>query len=189
MSNHNKNRYPVWRHTALALALSVSLGGVAMAQSTSGSIFGQAPAAAGETVVATNTTGQTREVAVDSQGRYQISSVPVGVYTVSLKKDGAIIDSRKNVAVSPGAGATVSFAAAAPAGTTSLGAVTVQANALPTIDVSSVNSSTVITAAAARGEAQHCDHAARQQPRGHRAHRVLVPTVYPTVADPADGSP
>ena len=147
MSNHNKNRYPVWRHTALALALSVSLGGVAMAQSTSGSIFGQAPAAAGETVVATNTTGQTREVAVDSQGRYQISSVPVGVYTVSLKKDGAIVDSRKNVAVSPGAGATVSFAAAAPAGTTSLGAVTVQANALPTIDVSSVNSSTVITAA------------------------------------------
>ena len=147
MSSHNKNRNPMWRHTALALALSVSLSGVAVAQSTSGSIFGQAPAAAGETVVATGTSGQTREVAVDSQGRYQISSVPVGVYTVSLKKDGAIVDSRKNVAVSPGAGATVSFAAAAPAGTTSLGAVTVQANALPTIDVSSVNSSTVITAA------------------------------------------
>jgi hypothetical protein len=137
----------MWRHTALALALSMSLGGVAMAQSTAGSIFGQAPAAAGETVVATGTSGQTREVAVDSQGRYQISSVPVGVYTVSLKKDGAIVDSRKNVTVSPGAGATVLFAAAAPAGTTSLGAVTVQANALPSIDVSSVNSSTIITAA------------------------------------------
>ncbi|HWX65940.1 MAG TPA: TonB-dependent receptor, partial [Rhodanobacter sp.] len=73
----------------------------------------------------------------------------VGVYTVSLKKDGAVTDTRKNVAVSPGAGASISFAAAAaaPAGTTSLGAVTVSANALPTIDVSSVNSSTVITAA------------------------------------------
>ena len=139
----------MWRHTALALALSVSLGGVAMAQSTTGSIFGQAPAAAGETVVVTNTSGLTREVPVDSAGRFQVSSVPVGVYTVSLKKDGAVTDTRKNVAVSPGAGASISFAAAAaaPAGTTSLGAVTVSANALPTIDVSSVNSSTVITAA------------------------------------------
>jgi outer membrane receptor for ferrienterochelin and colicin len=149
MSSHNKNRNPMWRHTALALALSVSLGGVAMAQSTTGSIFGQAPAAAGETVVVTNTSGLTREVPVDSAGRFQVSSVPVGVYTVSLKKDGAVTDTRKNVAVSPGAGASISFAAAAaaPAGTTSLGAVTVSANALPTIDVSSVNSSTVITAA------------------------------------------
>jgi hypothetical protein len=150
MSSHNKNRNPMWRHTALALALSVSLGGVAMAQSTTGSIFGQAPAASGETVIATGTSGQSREVAVDSSGRYQISNLPVGVYTVSLKKDGAVIDSRKDVALSPGAGASVSFAAAAAtgaAGATALGAVTVQANALPSIDVSSVNSSTVITAA------------------------------------------
>jgi len=151
MSSHKKNRNPMWRHTALALALSVSLGGVAMAQSTTGSIFGQAPAASGETVIATGTSGQSREVAVDSSGRYQISNLPVGVYTVSLKKDGAVIDSRKDVALSPGAGASVSFAAAAgaagTAGATSLGAVTVQANALPSIDVSSVNSSTVITAA------------------------------------------
>jgi outer membrane receptor for ferrienterochelin and colicin len=148
MSSHQKNRYPIWRHTALALALSVSLGGVAMAQSTTGSIFGQAPAASGETVAATNSSGQTREVAVDSSGRFQISSLPVGVYTVALKKDGAVIDSRKNVALSPGAGASISFAApTTAAGATSLGAVTVQANALPTIDVSSVNSSTVITAA------------------------------------------
>ncbi|HWX64820.1 MAG TPA: carboxypeptidase-like regulatory domain-containing protein, partial [Rhodanobacter sp.] len=97
MSSHNKNRNPMWRHTALALALSVSLGGVAMAQSTTGSIFGQAPAAAGETVVVTNTSGLTREVPVDSAGRFQVSSVPVGVYTVSLKKDGAVTDTRKNV--------------------------------------------------------------------------------------------
>ncbi len=146
MSSHNKIRNPRWRHTALAVALSMSLGGVAMAQSTTGSIFGQAPVATGETVVATGTSGLTREVAVDSSGRYQISSLPVGVYTVSLKKDGAIVDSRKNVALSPGAGASVTFNAAA-AETTSLGAVTVSANALPSIDVSSVNSSTVITAA------------------------------------------
>ncbi|WP_426687895.1 TonB-dependent receptor [Rhodanobacter ginsengiterrae] len=148
MSSHQKKRSPLWRHTALVLALNMSLGGVAVAQSTSGSIFGQAPAAAGETVVATNSSGLTREVAVDSSGRYQISNLPVGIYTVSLKRDGAVIDLRQNVALSPGAGAAVAFTApsAAP-GTTSLGAVTVQANALPSIDVSSVNSSTVITSA------------------------------------------
>ncbi|WP_426690617.1 TonB-dependent receptor [Rhodanobacter ginsengiterrae] len=142
MSNHNKNRNPHWRRTALALALSMSLGGVAMAQSTTGSIFGQAPAAAGETVVATNTSGLTREVAVDSAGRFQISNVPVGTYTVSLKKDGTVVDSRK-VSLAPGAGTNVTFNAE----TTSLTAVTVSANALPAIDVSSVSSSTVITAA------------------------------------------
>ncbi|MGY3040937.1 hypothetical protein ACVWWQ_002568 [Rhodanobacter sp. TND4EL1] len=142
MSSQNKNRNPGWRHTALAIALSMSLGGVAMAQSTTGSIFGQAPAAAGETVVATNTSGLSREVAVDSSGRFQISNVPVGTYKVSLKKDGAVIDTR-NVSLAPGAGSSVTFNTE----TTSLGAVTVQANALPAIDVSSVSSSTVITAA------------------------------------------
>jgi len=142
MSSHNKIHNPRWRHTALAVALSMSLGGVAMAQSTTGSIFGQAPAAAGETVSASNASGLTREVAVDSSGRFQISNVPVGVYTVSLKKDGAVVDSRK-VALAPGAGTTVTFSAE----TTSLSAVTVSANALPAIDVSSVSSSTVITAA------------------------------------------
>ena len=142
MSSHNKIHNPRWRHTALAVALSMSLGGVAMAQSTTGSIFGQAPAAAGETVSATNASGLTREVAVDSSGRFQISNVPVGTYTVSLKKDGAVVDSRK-VSLAPGAGTAVTFSAE----TTSLSAVTVSANALPAIDVSSVSSSTVITAA------------------------------------------
>jgi hypothetical protein len=142
MSSHNKIHNPRWRHTALAVALSMSLGGVAMAQSTTGSIFGQAPAAAGETVSATNATGLTREVAVDSSGRFQISNVPVGVYTVSLKKDGAVVDTRK-VSLAPNAGTAVTFSAE----TTSLSAVTVSANALPAIDVSSVSSSTVITAA------------------------------------------
>ena len=142
------SKTPLGRRTALVVAIALGFGvaGFASAQSTTGSIFGQAPAAAGETVVATNNSGVTREVAVDSAGRYQISNVPVGVYTVSLKRNGAIVDTRKGVALSPGAGASVSFQPQAPA-TTSLGTVTVSASALPAIDVSSVNSSTVITAA------------------------------------------
>ncbi len=116
-----------------------------MAQSTTGSIFGQAPAAAGETVVVTNNAGLTREVAVDNAGRFQVSNIPIGSYKVSLKKDGAVVETR-SVALAPNAGTSVTFGAAALS-TTTLGTVTVSANSLPAIDVSSVNSSTVITAA------------------------------------------
>jgi hypothetical protein len=131
-----------WRQTALAVALAMSLGGVAVAQSTMGSIFGQAPVAAGETVLVTNTSGVSREVPVDSTGRFRVTNVPIGTYTVTLKKDGAVLDSKDNIALSPGVGTTVVFQGAAQ----QLGAVTVTANSLPSIDVSSVNSSTIINA-------------------------------------------
>jgi len=145
MQKFHEIRVSGWRRTALALALGASLGGVAMAQSTTGSIFGQAPAAAGETVVVSNRSGINREVAVDSSGTFQVRNVPVGTYTVSLKKDGAVVDSR-TVTLSPGAGVAVSLGAAAVS-TTTLSTVTVSATAIPPIDVTSVNSSTVITAA------------------------------------------
>ena len=137
-----KNRNLIWRQTALAAALSMSLAGVAMAQSTTGSIFGQA--APGDTVTVSSTaTGITRDVQVDSSGRYRVTNLPVGSYTVTLKKDGSVVGTRENVALAPGAGSAVNFEAE----TTNLSAVTVTGNALPAIDVSSVNSSTVITAA------------------------------------------
>jgi hypothetical protein len=120
----------------------MSLAGVAMAQSTTGSIFGQAEP--GDTVTVTSaSTGLSRDVAVDSSGRYRVTNLPVGSYTVTLKKDGSVVSTRENVALAPGAGSAVNFQAE----TTNLSAVTVTGNALPAIDVSSVNSSTVITAA------------------------------------------
>jgi hypothetical protein len=145
MQKFHEIRVSGWRRTALALALGASLGGVAMAQSTTGSIFGQAPAATGETVVVSNKSGINREVVVDSAGTFQVRNVPVGTYTVSLKKDGAVVDSR-TVTLSPGSGVAVAFSAA-PVNTTTLSTVTVSATAIPPIDVTSVNSSTVITAA------------------------------------------
>jgi hypothetical protein len=145
MNIRNQANAPRWRHTALAVALSMSLGGVAMAQSTTGSIFGQAPAAAGETVSVANNSGVSREVEVDSSGRFRVSNLPVGKYTVTLKKDGNAVDTRKNVALSAGAGTSVTFESSGNA--TSLSAVTVTATGLPTIDVSNVNSSMTITAA------------------------------------------
>lgn len=146
------NRNPIlrashWRHTALALALSMSFGGTAVAQSTTGGIFGQAPAATGETVViSSGATGFSREVAVDSTGRYRLDNIPVGTYTVTLKKDGAVVSTHEGVQVSTGGAAGVNFTSSSTE-STQLAAVTVSANALPAIDVTSVNSSTIITAA------------------------------------------
>ena len=141
-------RAPLWRQTALAAALSMSLAGVALAQSNaSGTIFGRADASAGGSVRLENVdTGQTRDISIDQAGRYRAASLPVGRYKVSLMKDGKIVDSRDNVAVQVGTGTDVSFAAAAAAeGAKNLEGVSVVASALPAIDVSSVDSRTVLT--------------------------------------------
>ncbi|RDI98588.1 Oar protein [Dyella solisilvae] len=134
------------RHTALALAIAagVTLAGPAAAQSSTGAIFGTAPA--GDSVLIQNDGGVSREVSVDANGRYTAGSLPLGSYTVSLKKDGAVVDSRSKVSLTVGAGTQVSFAATAAAEAKSLGAVTVMANALPAIDVSQMDTRTVITA-------------------------------------------
>lgn len=128
------------RRTALAVAMALGLGlaGSVAAQSTTGRIFGQA--AAGETVSVQGTSGTTREVTVDSQGRFDLSALPPGSYTVTLKKDGAVVDTRENVFVVVGSGTEVPFAAV-----TSLATVSVSANALPAIDISGVDSRTVVT--------------------------------------------
>jgi hypothetical protein len=137
---------PAIRRTALAIALSMGFAGAAFAQSTTGSIFGDAPAAQGETVLIQNATGFSREVPVDAQGRFSASQLPLGSYTVTLRQNGQSVDSRKDVTLRVGAGTQVSFAAASTANAQNLSAITVSANALPTIDVTGVDSRTVITA-------------------------------------------
>jgi len=130
-------------HTALAMALGMGFAGMAFGQATTGSIFGQVPAGNGETVTARSSSGVTRQVSVDSAGRYTIGSLPLGSYTVTLQRDGKEVDSRSNITLRVGAGTEVSFVGAENA--QNLAAVTVQANALPTIDVTGVDSRTVIT--------------------------------------------
>jgi len=136
------------RRTALALAIGLgTVSGAVFAQATTGSIFGQAPEGAGQTVTVTSDTGVSRTVNVDSAGRYTVGSLPLGNYKVTLNRDGAAVDSRSNVTLRVGAGTEVAFAgaAAAAAQAASLEGVTVSANALPSIDVSAVDSRTVIT--------------------------------------------
>jgi hypothetical protein len=133
------------RLSRISLALALALGStVAIAQSTTGSIFGQAPVAEGESVQVKGTSGVTREVAVGTDGRYTVGSLPLGSYTVSLMQGGKVVDTRNDIGLRVGSGTEVSFAAAS-GDATSLSSVTVSANALPAIDVSSVDARTVIT--------------------------------------------
>ena len=130
------------RHTALAAALTMAgVSGVAFGQATTGNITGQAEA--GDTVTITSATGLNRQVTVDASGRYSATNLPVGSYTVTLQKGGSTVDTRKDVTLTVGSTTEVSFASANNA--SSLSAVTVTANALPAIDVSGVDSRTVIT--------------------------------------------
>jgi hypothetical protein len=135
------------RRTALAAALAMSLAGTAMAQSNaSGVIFGRT-AEAGSTVHIENLdTGFARDIAVDADGRYRAGSLPVGRYKVTVQKDGKTLETRDNVQVALGSGVDVSFAGAATAGNAqTLEGIQVVGNALPAIDVSSVDSRTVLT--------------------------------------------
>ncbi len=134
--NFDRYRRSRWQPTALALALSMSLGGVAMAQSNaSGVIFGNAGDAAGATVHVENVnTGQSRDITVDGAGRYRASSLPVGTYTVTLKRGDQVIGSHDNVQVRVGSGTDVSFdTGASEAGAKTLGGVTVVSSVLSLI--------------------------------------------------------
>lgn len=130
----------------VALAMGMGLGGVAYGQATTGTVFGTAPA--GDSVTVTgHSNGVTRTVSVGSDGRYSVSNLPVGTYTVTLTDNGQAISSRNDVTLRVGAGTQISFAGNTNAESAqSMSGVEVTANALPAIDVSSVSSSSIINA-------------------------------------------
>ncbi|KAF1007275.1 MAG: Protein oar [Luteibacter sp.] len=134
-------------HMAVATALGLPSTAV-FAQATTGTIFGQAPGMAGATIRLQNANGLSRDIAVDAQGRYAAVQLPVGQYSVSLIRDGKVVDTRDNIGVVVGRGVDVSFATAGASATAAqnLDSVTVSASALPAIDVSSVDARTVVTA-------------------------------------------
>ncbi|WP_115005889.1 TonB-dependent receptor [Xanthomonas campestris] len=145
----NQFRRQVLKRTALAAVLGACLAnGAVYAQSTTGSIYGSAPSEAGSTIVVQSDTGLSRIITIDANGRYNLGSLPVGAYTVTLKRGDQIVDTRKNVQLRVGSGTEVSFADAGSSSTadaTTLGAITVTAANAPKIDVSSTTSRSVIT--------------------------------------------
>ncbi|MGH8055521.1 MAG: TonB-dependent receptor [Stenotrophomonas sp.] len=128
----------------LCVALGLCIATTAYAQSNAtGSIFGNA--APGSTVVIQNSdTGQTRNVVVGSNGRYQAPSLALGNYKVELTKDGKTVSVRDNVSVVLGGASQVSFVASADA--TTLDAITVTGVNTPAIDVSGTDIRSVFTA-------------------------------------------
>ncbi|MEY2169403.1 MULTISPECIES: TonB-dependent receptor [unclassified Rhodanobacter] len=150
MKFNNRARRSTARRTALALAIAagVGLSGQVLAQATTGSVFGTAPVSAGETVrIVNNATGLTREVAVGSDGRYGANQLPVGDYTVSLMQGGNAVATKDHVTVSVSGGTQVPFATAEGGkNVQNLSSVTVTANSLPSIDVSSTRQTSVMTA-------------------------------------------
>ena len=127
------------RRGALAVALGMCIAGGVQAQSnTSGAVAGRAEA--GDTITVSNAaTGISRTVTVGADGAYRISQLPIGEYTVSRNGGGA-----RAVRISVGTSSTVDFAAATPQ---ALDVVTVTATTVNPIDVSSVESTTILTEA------------------------------------------
>ncbi|GGD35865.1 TonB-dependent receptor [Pseudoxanthomonas indica] len=150
MTTHKGRNY--WsagvKRTALSLALTACFAGGVQAQSnTSGSVFGTA--ASGDTITVVNTqTGLSRTVTANADGTYRVSALPAGDYKVT-RSSAAGESSERTTRVNTGAGANVSFVtAAASSETSNLDAVTViGASAVNPIDVSSVESVTILTEA------------------------------------------
>ncbi|WP_028100706.1 TonB-dependent receptor [Pseudoduganella violaceinigra] len=83
---------------ALALAFATGTMGVAvmepaMAQSNAaGTVYGKIAAGSGDSVtLKNNDTNQTRNTAVDANGTFRVTSLPIGTYTVTLHKGSATV--------------------------------------------------------------------------------------------------
>lgn len=124
------------RRNALVVALGLMANGGIHAQSTTGSISGSAPA--GATITISNNSGLSRTVTADAQGRYNAGSLPVGTYTVQSGEN------RREVLVTVGASANASFGAGGDA--TTLNTVTVKGASIASIDTSTVDTRSVLTA-------------------------------------------
>lgn len=94
--------------TAFLVAAASLVSISAHAQSTAAGIFGHGPA--GSEVTATSATGAQRHATINGKGRYTLSPLGMGTYTVTLKKGDEVVDTRKNIVLTVGRGAEVDFA-------------------------------------------------------------------------------
>lgn len=131
------------RTSALATALYLAVAAGVHAQSTTGSISGSVADAAGKTVLIENDSGFRREVAVDANGRYAVGNLPLGTYKVTVKQGEAAVATRENIGIIVGKSTDVSFGGGEA---TTLGVVSVTGARVTPIDVSTVDTRTVVTA-------------------------------------------
>jgi hypothetical protein len=146
-SQRVSRRNNLFRRKALAIAIGSAALGItagAWAQAVSGTIYGTAPVASGETIQITGGAGYNRTITIGPSGKYSIT-LPVGTYTVSLLQDGKVVQSRTGVSPAAAGAVAVDFGAAGANGVQTLGAINVTANAIPAIDVTTTNQVTTIT--------------------------------------------
>jgi hypothetical protein len=128
------------KRSALTVALGLCFAGGVQAQSSVGSVNGDTAANATVSIQNPNT-GYSREITADASGHFTFPQLAPGTYTVTSGGQ------TQQVQVRVGTGSTVSLVASDGSATT-LGAVTVVGSAsFNPIDVSSVESTTVFTAA------------------------------------------
>ncbi len=129
------------KRSALAVALGLCfIGGVQAQSNTAGSVIGRA--ASGDTITITNpATGFTRTVTVDASGTYRFSQLPTGDYQVTRNGEGA-----RGARVSVGGATSIDFVSASGDATTLGGVTVIGSGNINPIDVSSVESSTILTA-------------------------------------------
>ncbi len=142
MSQHHRQ---IFRRSALGLALGLCFTGGLQAQTnTAGAVAGRA--VAGDTITIENAaTGYSRTITVGGDGSYRLSQVPIGQYTVTRKgADGST--STRNASVSVGTSANVSFVSASGDAQTLDTVTVIGTGAINPIDVSSVESTTILTA-------------------------------------------
>ena len=94
------------KRTALAFAATALIAFGAHAQQASGNIAGTA--VTGDTVeVKGNGTGFHRELKIEKDGKYQLRSVPLGEYVVTVKHADGTAETPKGVAVRAGSTARI----------------------------------------------------------------------------------
>ena len=129
------------KRSTLAAALGVCfVGGVQAQTNTAGAVTGHA--ASGDTITISNpATGFSRTITVGADGNYRFSQLPTGQYT--LTRNGG---TPRPVTVNVGVAANIDFVSEAAGGAAALDTVTVVGSAVNPIDVSSVESTTILTA-------------------------------------------
>ncbi len=136
-------RASTFTRTSLSIALYACVSfGVNAQSNTSGAIAGRANA--GDTITISNpATGFTRTATVGADGSYRFSALPTGQYTVTSSTGGS-----KSVSVNVGTAANADFSVATgSSGATTLDAVQVVGSGFVNpIDVTSVESNTILTA-------------------------------------------
>lgn len=136
------------RKTAIARSVALAFGMAAVgvwvapaayAQSnTTGTIFGTVDSAAGsEVLVESKETGFKRTIKPDANGRFNLTAVPTGTYSVSLVRNGQVVSKQDGIEVRISQGSEVTL--------TATQTVQIRASRIARIDTSSATGGAVFT--------------------------------------------